>query len=165
MHVAIIRPALVYGPDLKGNLGRMLRGIVKGWFPPLPETANIRTMVHIDDLVRAIILAAEKEEANGEIFIVTDGRHYSSREIYNEMCVAAGHQIPSWSIPVSVFLMLAKLGDLIGKLSRVPFDSNRYRKLLGDDCYSSGKIREKLGFQPQITLKDALPEIMANSSD
>ena len=85
MHVSIIRPSLVYGPDVKGNLKLMLSGIKKGWFPPLPETGNKRSMIHVDDLVRAILLVAEDKRANGEIFIATDGAPYSSREIYNAM--------------------------------------------------------------------------------
>jgi len=53
MHVSIIRPSLVYGPNVKGNLQLILSG--KGWFPPLPETNNKRSMIHVDDLVRAIL--------------------------------------------------------------------------------------------------------------
>ncbi|MFL2818435.1 MAG: SDR family oxidoreductase [Candidatus Puniceispirillales bacterium] len=40
MHVSIIRPSLVYGPFVKGNLKSMMLGIKKGWFPPLPKTDN-----------------------------------------------------------------------------------------------------------------------------
>ena len=86
MHVSIIRPSLVYGPNVKGNLQLMLSGIKKGWFPPLPEIGNKRSMIHVDDLVRAILLVATDERANGEIFIATDSMPYSSREIYNTMC-------------------------------------------------------------------------------
>ncbi|MCK4783130.1 MAG: NAD-dependent epimerase/dehydratase family protein [Desulfobacteraceae bacterium] len=160
MHVSIIRPALVYGPNVKGNLQMMLNGIIKGWFPPLPETLNVRTMVHVEDLVNALILVAEKKEANGEIFILTDGKHYSSRGIFNEMCVAVGNRIPRWYVPKIFFFISAKVGDLMGSFAKVPFDSLRYHKLLGDDCYSSNKIREKLGFQSKFTLINALPEMV-----
>ena len=51
MHVSIIRPSLVYGPNAKGNLQLMLSGVMRGWFPPLPETGNRRSMIHVDDLV------------------------------------------------------------------------------------------------------------------
>ena len=51
MKVSIIRPALVYGPDVKGHLHLMLSAIKSGWFPPLPETGNRRSMIHVDDLV------------------------------------------------------------------------------------------------------------------
>ena len=87
MHVSIIRPSLVYGPNMKGNLRLMFTGIKKGWFPPLPEMNNRRSMIHVDDLVRAILMVAEDNRTDREIFIATDGKLYSSREIYNTMCI------------------------------------------------------------------------------
>ena len=49
MSVVVIRPSLVYGPNVKGNLNLMMLGIKKGWFPPLPLTNNKRSMIHVDD--------------------------------------------------------------------------------------------------------------------
>jgi UDP-glucose 4-epimerase len=144
MHVSIIRPSLVYGPDVKGNLKLMLSGIGKGWFPPLPETGNRRSMIHVDDLVRAILLVAEDKRANGEIFIATDGTPYSSREIYSIMCSVIGKSIPKWSVPKILF-------DLASLTSpRIKYKIN---KLLGDECYSAVKL-EELGFKAKKTLKD-----------
>ena len=144
MHVSIIRPSLVYGPDVKGNLKLMLSGIGKGWFPPLPETGNRRSMIHVDDLVRAILLVAEDKRSNGEIFIATDGTPHSSRGIYNAMCNVIGKSIPKWSVPKFLF-------DVVSLISpRIKYKLN---KLLGDECYSSAKL-EALGFKTQKTLKD-----------
>jgi nucleoside-diphosphate-sugar epimerase len=144
MHVSIIRPSLVYGPDVKGNLKLMLSGIGKGWFPPLPETGNRRSMIHVDDLVRAILLVTEDKRANGEIFIATDGTPHSSRGIYNAMCNVIGKSIPKWSVPKFLF-------DVVSLISpRIKYKLN---KLLGDECYSSAKL-EALGFKAQKTLKD-----------
>jgi len=144
MHVSIIRPSLVYGPNVKGNLQLMLSGVRVGWFPPLPETGNRRSMIHVDDLVRAILLVAKDECANGEIFIATDGTPYSSREIYNAMCGVAGKSIPKWSVPKNLFDMASLINP------RIKYKLN---KLLGDECYSSAKL-EALGFKAQKTLKD-----------
>ena len=144
MHVSIIRPSLVYGPDVKGNLKLMLSGIKKGWFPPLPEMGNRRSMIHVDDLVRAILLVAEDKRANGEIFIATDGVTYSSHEIYDSMCGVAGKSVPKWSVPKILF-------DLASLASpRIKYKIN---KLLGDECYSSTKL-EALGFKAKKSLKD-----------
>jgi len=144
MHVSIIRPSLVYGPNVKGNLQLMLSGIKKGWFPPLPETSNKRSMIHVDDLVRAILLVAKDRRANGEIFIATDGIPHSSREIYDSMCSVVGKSISKWSVPKILF-------DIASLASpRIKYKIN---KLLGDECYYSEKL-EKLGFKPQKTLKD-----------
>ncbi len=144
MHVSVIRPSLVYGPNVKGNLQLMLSGIKKGWFPPLPETSNKRSMIHVDDLVRAILLVADDERANGEIFIATDGTLHSSRDIYNAMCNVLGKSIPKWSVPKNLFDMASLVNP------RVKYKLN---KLLGNECYSSAKL-EALGFKAQKTLKD-----------
>ena len=144
MHVSIIRPSLVYGPNVKGNLQLMLSGIKKGWFPPLPETGNKRSMIHVDDLVLAILLVANDDRANGEIFIATDGTPHSSREIYNAMCGVLDKSIPKWSVPKILFDMASLVNP------RIKYKLN---KLLGDECYSSAKL-EALGFKAKKTLKD-----------
>jgi nucleoside-diphosphate-sugar epimerase len=144
MHVSIIRPSLVYGLNVKGNLQLMLSGIEKGWFPPLPETGNRRSMIHVDDLVQAILLVSEDKRVNGEIFIATDGEPYSSREIYNAMCSIVGKSISKWSVPKILF-------DIASLASpRIKYKIN---KLLGDECYSSAKL-EALGFKAKKSLKD-----------
>jgi UDP-glucose 4-epimerase len=144
MHVSIIRPSLVYGPNVKGNLKLMLVGIKKGWFPPLPETGNKRSMIHVDDLVRAILLVADDDRANGEIFIATDGTPHSSREIYNTMCSVLDKSILKWSVPKFLFDAVSLINP------RIKYKLN---KLLGDECYSSAKL-ESLGFKAKKTLKD-----------
>ena len=144
MHVSIIRPSLVYGPNVKGNLKLMLLGIKKGWFPPLPEMGNRRSMIHVDDLVKAILLVAKDKRANGEIFIATDGTPYSSREIYEAMCSLLNKEIPQWSMPKLLFDLVAFISPQI-----------RYKvdKLLGDECYSSEKL-QSIGFKAKLSLKD-----------
>ena len=144
MRVSIVRPSLVYGANVKGNLALMRNGTKQGWFPPLPETGNRRSMIHVDDLVRALLLVAEDSRANNEIFIATDGKPHSSREIYESICNALGKTIPNWSVPKFLFNAIAKLSPRL-----------RYKveKLLGDEYYSSVKL-EKLGFRAERTLKD-----------
>ena len=144
MHVSIIRPSLVYGPNVKGNLKLMLLGIKNGWFPPLPDMENRRSMIHVDDLVKAILLVAKDKRANGEIFIATGGTSHSSREIYNAMCGVLGKSIPKWSVPKTLFDIAALIN------SRIKYKIN---KLLGDECYSSAKL-EALGFKAKKSLND-----------
>ena len=141
MHVSIVRPSLVYGAGAKGNLALMRRGIEWGWFPPLPETRNQRSMIHVDDLVQALLLVAEDERANGEIYIATDSVANSSREIYEAICQAVGKPVPSWSMPKIVF-------DWAGYLNpRIRYTVD---KLLGDEYYSSAKL-DGLGFRAKKT--------------
>jgi UDP-glucose 4-epimerase len=144
MHISIVRPSLVFGPRMKGNLALMQSGIKQGWFPPLPKNGNRRSMIHVDDLVQALLLVADDSRANGEIFIATDGIPHSSREIYEALCHSVGKAVPSWSVPKFIFDGIALMSSRI-----------RYKmdKLLGDEYYSSEKL-QKLGFRPKRTLRD-----------
>ena len=142
MHMSIVRSSLVYGPNVKGNLKSMLSAIDNNLFPPLPAINNKRSMIHVDDLVRAILLVANDSRANGEIFIATDGVLYSSNEIYNIMCKLLGKPIPKWRVPKILFDMVSLLNPSI---------NYKIQKLFGDECYSSKKL-EQLGFEAQKTL-------------
>ena len=143
IHVSILRPALIYGPKVKGNLQLMMQGIKKGWFPPLPDVGNKRSMIHVDDVVQALLLLVNIQQANGEIFIATDGRTYSSRNIYETMCYVLDKNIPNWSVPRLLFNVIARLSS-----------GFKYKidKLLGDECYSSKKL-QSLGFKAQKQLR------------
>ena len=143
MHVSILRPTLIYGPKVKGNLQLMMQGIKKGWFPPLPEIGNRRSMIHVDDIVRALLFLSNNKKSNGEVFIATDGRVYSSRNIYEIMCHVLDKNIPNWSVPRLLFNAIARLSS-----------GFKYKidKLLGDECYSSKKL-QSLGFKAQKQLR------------
>jgi nucleoside-diphosphate-sugar epimerase len=161
-HPVVIRPCMVYGLSDKGNLPRMISAIKRGFFPPLPEVCNHRSMVHVEDLARAALLAAQNPQAAGQIYIVSDGQANSTRQLYEWICFALNKKPLPFSIPVFVLNLLAKIGDVIGKLRgrRFMFDSDALEKLLGSAWYSSAKIEAELGFKPQRNLQEALPEIV-----
>jgi UDP-glucose 4-epimerase len=144
LHVTIIRPSLVYGPNAKGNLHHMMSGINKGWFPPLPKIDNKRSMVHVDDVVRAILFVASSNKTKGEVFNVTDGTPHSSREIYEVMSTILERSIPRWSVPKFFF-------KLLGFFS--PTFKYKLGKLFSDEWYSSEKL-QSVGFKTKRTLKE-----------
>lgn len=161
-HPVVIRPCMVYGNTDKGNMPRMIKAIRKGIFPPLPENHNKRSMVHVDDVVRAAMLAADNPKAAGQIYIVSDGQAYSTRQIYNWIREALDKPASNHSVPMFVLQAAAGIGDLFGRVSgsRFPIDSDALQKLTASAWYSSDKITEELGFVPQHTLKESLPEII-----
>lgn len=164
MHVSILRLPLVYGPGNKGNIPRMIASIARGRFPPLPVTHNRRSMVHVDDVVQALLLAAESPEANNKIYYVTDGRDYSTHVIYDAMRAAIGLPPPRLRVPRWSLRGGALLGDLLQRLTgrHMPVNSETLDKLLGSAWYSNARIVQELGFHPGRTLPDSLPEIVAS---
>ncbi len=158
----VLRLPMVYGRDNKGNLPRMVAAVDRGWFPPLPEVHNRRSMVHVDDVVQALLLAALAPEAAGGIYIVTDGEVYSTRQMLDLIREALGHPRLRWSLPWGLLRLMARFGDLGGRLlrRRFPFDSATRQKLFGSAWYSSEKIARELGYRPTRRLQEALTEIV-----
>ncbi len=147
LEIVIVRPSLVYGPTMKGYLQQMLRGIAQGWFPPLPETGNRRSLIHVDDLSRALLFLSEKPSIAGEIFIATDGQYYSSRQIYEALRSATGRKSkPRWYVPSPVFRTAARFNTRW---------RNMVEKIFEDECYNPKKLLA-LGFAPRLSLKDVM---------
>ncbi|GAB6042981.1 SDR family oxidoreductase [Endothiovibrio diazotrophicus] len=158
MEVCALRPTLVYGPGAKGNLERMRREIRRGRFPPLPETGNRRSMVHLEDLVEAAMLAARHPAAAGRTYIVSDGHDYSTRQLYEAMCLALGRTPPRWALPAWLLRLAGGVGEGVGRLAgrRMPIDAAAVERLLGSACFRNERIVRELGFSPRFELISSL---------
>ena len=163
MHVCCLRPVLVYGPGVKGNLQRMLAAVDRGRFPSLEDTGNVRSMVHVHDLVRVIRQVADDPRAAGRVFHVTDGHAYSTRAIHELMAKALGRRLPGWAIPAAALRQLGRFGDGLSHLSSVftALDSATVSRLLDSACYSNARLRSELGFEPAMDLASAIDEMVA----
>jgi nucleoside-diphosphate-sugar epimerase len=163
LHACVLRPAPVYGPGCGGGLRRMLRAVDQGRFPPVPEVGNRRSLVGLDDLVAALLLAAERPEAAGQTYVVCDGEAYSTRRVHLAMASALGRPLPIRTVPAWALRACARAGDLAGWLSGrpAPFDTVALRRLLGSGWYSSARITGELGWRPRQDLETALPAMVA----
>lgn len=160
-HRVVLRPCLVYGPSPKGNLEKMIDAVRRGRFPPLPEVGNRRSMVHVDDLVEAALLAARHPAAAGGTYIVADNAPFSTRQLFEWICAALDRPIPRWHVPISALRVLGRTGDVIGRVRgrRFVFDSEALEKLVGNAWYTSALAQRELGWSPRFTIRDALPEM------
>lgn len=163
IEVCILRPALVYGPSIKGNLLSMVRAIDRGWFPPVPETKNKRSMVSLSDLIDVAILVAQHPAVNRNIYCVTDGKTYSTRQMYDGIRAALGLKTIHWSIPKGILILLAKLLDGMSVVLRktLPFNSKVLDKLLGSAEYSSHALETDLKWKPRLSFYKVLPDIVS----
>lgn len=162
MHVVILRLAMVYGAGGRGNLERMGRLVRRGLFPPLPETGNHRSLVHVDDVVAALRLVAGDERADGRTYIVASPETPSGRALFDALRSALGMPQCTWSVPASVLRVVARCADGVETISqrRMPFDSEVLDRLLGSAWYSPARIERELGWRAQISLADGLAEMI-----
>jgi UDP-glucose 4-epimerase len=172
MHVVSLRLSMVYGRGGRGNLERMARLIRTGWFPPLPETGNRRSLVHVDDVVAAMRLAADAPLANGKTYIVADSRARSGREIYDAIRVCfdeiSGSSVRegTWQVPAGLLRAGGIVGDMLETVLHrsLPLNSEAISRLLDSACYSSAKIERELGWRAQMSFHEGLREMLGNEA-
>lgn len=163
MHVVNLRLAMVYGRGGRGNLERMACGIRAGWFPRLPETGNRRSLVHVDDVVAVMRLAADTPAANGRTYIVADPCPHSGREIFDAISAVPPQLTFTWGVPAPLLRGGGIAGDLIARLTGrgMPINSEVVERLLGSACYSPARIERELGWRAQIGLAEGVREMLA----
>lgn len=162
MGVVNLRLAMVYGRGGRGNLERMAQAIKRGRFPPLPNTNNRRSLVHISDVISAIHAVASNPNAYGKTYIVANTQSYSGYEIYKLVRETLGLPASSFTIPASALRACGFLGDIAHRVFKVnsPVTSELISKLLDSECYCSKNIEQSTGWRAQMTLKQGLQEMI-----
>ncbi|MDD5596375.1 MAG: NAD-dependent epimerase/dehydratase family protein [Victivallaceae bacterium] len=166
-NATVLRLSMVYGPGAKGNIHKMIKAMRRGIPFPLPEFHNKRSMVDVRDVVKAALAVAERDEAAGQVYIVSDGKAYSTRQIVVSVLRALGKSPWPFSIPAFCFVVLGRAGDMISRIRgrRFFFDSDALNKISGSAWFSSEKIERQLGFMPDYDLEAALPEMLKQKED
>ena len=146
MEVVIIRPPLVYGPQVKGNFASMINLVEKGFPLPLGSIHNQRSLVALDNLVDLIITCIDHPAAANQVFLAGDGQDLSTTELLRGVAKAAGKPLRLIPVPASLLMFAA---TLIGKKAMA-------QRLLGSLQVDSSKARDLLGWEPPITVEEGL---------
>jgi UDP-glucose 4-epimerase len=99
----ILRPVLVYGPGAKGNLASLQRLSASPWPLPLGAFENRRSLLGIDNLIAAILLAIENPVCANQIYIAADPKPLTLAEIVAALRDAAGRSPRLVAVPPMLF--------------------------------------------------------------
>lgn len=160
--VTIVRPALVYGGGMRGNLGRLLRMADLFWPLPIPAGGARRSLVHRDDLVR-VLVALLALRARDAVYTVTDGASYTLRDIYDLMRAAVGRPAVRYSLPQGLLPAVARFGDRMTRLTgrRCLWNSEALAPLLTSCTSDDRRIWDDLGMAPSHALGSSIAAMVA----
>ena len=164
MHVVNLRLSMVYGVGGRGNLERMARLVKRRLFPPLPETGNHRSLVHVGDVVDVIRLVSENDLANGRTYIVASREAPSGRALFDALRVIQGLPRCKWAVPEFLLRAVGTMGDglQIVLRRRMPVDGEVVERLLASAWYSPACIQRELGWSAKVSLEDGLAEMISD---
>jgi UDP-glucose 4-epimerase len=88
----ILRPALIYGPGVKGNLASLTRLAQSPWPLPFGSMRNRRSLLGRDNLVAAIHLVLSASATVNETYVVADPMPLTMAEIVGALRAAEGRR-------------------------------------------------------------------------
>lgn len=97
VEVSILRPGIVYGPGSHWSDG-LAREIIGSRAYLVDGGPGLCNAIHVDNVLHAILLASEAEEADGQAFLLGEDGRITWREFYGRIADAIGRSrddIPS----------------------------------------------------------------------
>lgn len=144
--VSVIRPPLIYGHNVKGNLNNLLTLIHKFPLVPFGKIQNKRSMVYVGNLT-ALISSVIKLKKGG-VFLAGDSAPYSTSRLVNTMIEKANLNTKNISIPIF-------LRDILRFLK-----PDMYVRLFGDIIIDNTETNISLGFTPPFTFDEGVAEMV-----
>jgi len=158
--VTIIRPPAIYGPKDK-QLLNFFKLAKWGIIPLVGKDKNYFSLVYVQDLVDAIILAAENPKAQGEIYFVADGEIYDWEKAGDIVAEVWGKKPFKFTPPMFLLYLAAVASELGGKITgKAPYLTRRklseihYRYWICD----ISKARMELNFRPKFDFRRGAQE-------
>jgi len=154
----ILRPTFIWGPGVKA-LETMAAKVRSNDFMWVDQGRSIMEMVHVDNVVEAILLSLDKG-ADKSIYYVTDNNAMPAREFLGKLLVAAGVELPARNINGRIASVAARIIETLWKAfgirSAPPLSRFELAFVSQPRRYKLDRIRKDLGYAPVRSLEDGL---------
>lgn len=144
--VSVIRPPMVYGKGVKGNMESLIKLVKKLPVLPFNYTKNRRSFVNIDNLLYLTSLVIDKEKEG--IFLPLDEKSLSLKEMIEG--IEEGLKIKRIKVPMiqPFFWILTKIKP------------NIMVRLYGSLQFDNRETREKLEYIPLISYEKGIKNML-----
>lgn len=174
IEVVILRAVNIYGVGMRGNIAAMIRLISSGVLPRLPKLTNRLSLVGVDDVVSALLLAATLDSpADPSVLMaklairvtLTDGCTYEINAIEKSIYDAVERSPSHWRLPVVLLFVASAMAELLEKLRifRSGIGLRTYRNLTRDNLFDNHSAKAELGFEPSTTFFAQIDKLVRRS--
>jgi nucleoside-diphosphate-sugar epimerase len=135
--LTVLRPPLIYGPGVKGNVARLLGWIARGLPLPLAAVDNRRSLIYLENLIDAT-LAVLRHPAAGRTYLVSDARDLSTPQLIRALARGLDR-------PPRLYAVAPPLLRLAGACTG---QGDAVERLLGSLQVDASRIGAELGWRP-----------------
>ncbi len=154
----ILRPCAIYGPGFDAGFTQVAAWVKKRKMPIIGSGKNRIPLVHVKDVVQAVVLALEKPVQN-EAFIVTSGEILTQEECLKAVAKALDAPAPQKHVPLAAAyaLVAADFFRSLASGKRRLFKSY-VDFLVQDRTFDISKARKGLCYRPAVGLESGVTE-------
>ena len=147
----ILRPGQIFGPGAEKVTPNAVIGLAGRWVA-VGDGAMSLPLVFVDDVVDALLLAAEAPAALGKVFNIVDTTVVSQQQYLQRAQRKLGDELRVVRVPTGLFMALGFGVELLGKVLRrdVPLTRYRVRSLRPLANFDTRAAREELGWTPRV---------------
>ena len=127
--LTILRAPLVYGPGVAAKFLQLLSIMKRGIPLPFASVKNRRSMIYIDNLTDALIVAATSPAAANETFYVADDEAWPTPDLIRELAAAMHRKPRLIPFPPSILKLAGKRAEPL--LASMEVDSTKFRRMTG----------------------------------
>jgi nucleoside-diphosphate-sugar epimerase len=158
----ILRPGVVFGPGEDGNVTRLIRSVVKGYFVYVGNRGTRKAGGYVKELCFVIQFGLEHQDRSGESITLLNfsmDPPPALEEYVETIGEVAGRRRAPLAVPRFLLLGASYFIDGFARASRIkqPVSPVRVRKLFRSTCIDSKRLRE-LGYTWRFSLKSALDD-------
>ena len=156
--VSIVRPAAIYGPGDPERFAMLFRRIASGRFIFLGPGRAFYHPCYIDNLVDAFLLAADKDAARGQAFLIADDRYLSVRDLVRAIAQVLNVELKETFLPFWPSYAVAAAIEITYK--PFPAEPPIFRRRLDwfrqNRAFDISKAKRELGYVPRVDLETGL---------
>jgi nucleoside-diphosphate-sugar epimerase len=158
--VVILRPGFVYGPRDRTVMPKLIEGLRQRIIRYPGGGHGALNTIYIGNLLQAVFLAVDREEAVGQTYNLTDGEFVSKRRFLEAVADAMKLPHPRLTPPLWLAALVTRVSERIAKLTgakKAPFFTSAKLKFLGYNLdFSIDKAKMELGYYPRFPFDDAM---------
>jgi nucleoside-diphosphate-sugar epimerase len=146
--ITVVRPPLVYGPGVKGNLASLLGAVARGIPLPLANARAERSMIGIGNLCD-LLLRLAVHDAGFRIYHVRDDDDLCAADLVRQCAEAFGRKPRLFPVPAACVRGL-------GRIARRDWHARLFEPLRIDDS----RTRAELGWRPPLSTRQGIGEMV-----
>lgn len=158
--IVCLRPALVYGIGMRGNLRSLLRMLAKPQLPLFVASSNRIGLISVHDLSRAITAALSADALPAQAWEISDGDDHTLTKLISNVRTALGLQPPLITLPRPLFRAAASLAEFAAPIVPSALSMSTYRTLFEETYEPDMQFSQHTGFAVQDAFLARLPELL-----